>query len=146
MGLQSYFSFLAVDILAVTKESIESLFDDPSNPTRLVQPSGGVSIAQAISAATNNFFQLQMTDSSSGEVQQLRQLLAFAQGLQMLMPYFTDLEMTQVSPYGTNATDLGTTNASIDALQITDPTYKQILNDLMASVSNAAQSIVFLLN
>ncbi len=128
--------------MAATKNSIQNLFNSPTNPTRLVQPSGGVSIDDAIGAADNNLDQLRLTSSYPNDVQNLTQLLGLAKGLQMLQPYFTNLTMDQVSPFGQTAPDLSTTNSSINALGITDPNYKKILDDLIALLGNGNQSIV----
>ncbi len=132
--------------MALARESILDLFNNRDNPTRLVQPAGGVAIDVAISAADVNLYNVRLAGLNSNEVQRLEQLLDFAKGLQLLQPYFTDLTMDQVTT-SVQIADLSITNSSINALGITNSRYIQILNDLMALVaSNAAQSIVFLLN
>lgn len=130
----------------MARESIRSLFNDPNNPTRLLQPIGDVTIDVAISAADVNLNNVRLAGLNSNEVRRLTQLLGFAKGLQLLQPYFTDLTMVEViTPV--QIIDLSTTNSSIHALGITDSRYIQILDELMALVaSSAVQSIVFLLN
>jgi hypothetical protein len=112
----------------------------------LVQPAGGVSLDLAIKNADNNLMQLRMTGSYDIEVANLAQDIGLANALQKLVPYFTDLNMTTPSSMVQPGTDLSALNSSINSLGITNPSYKQTLNDLMAILSNAAQSIVFFLN
>jgi hypothetical protein len=140
------FISLALDILAITTSSIYALFDNPGNPTRLVQPSGGVPIDVAIDNADNNLSQLRLTGSYQVQVLNLAELLGLAKGLLILTPYFTDLNMTTLSATAQSGIDLSTTNSSINSLGITNPSYMQILYGLMGLLSNVAQSIVFLLN
>ncbi len=112
----------------------------------MVQPAGGVSLDLAIKNADNNLMQLRMTGSYDIEVANLAQDIGLANALQKLVPYFTDLNMTTPSSMVQPGTDLSALNSSINSLGITNPSYKQTLNDLMAILSNAAQSIVFFLN
>jgi hypothetical protein len=128
--------------LSATRNSILQLFDDPTNPTRLTPPAGNVDISDAISAANDNLNQLKITAQYPNEAQNLSQLLSFAKGLLMLRSYFTDLKMTEVSPAGQNATDLPTTNSSINQLGLTNPGYEQILNDLMALLNKGAPKYI----
>lgn len=134
--------------MALATNSIQNLFDNVANPTRLVQPSGGVSIADAISTADSNLNQLKLMNSNSynNDVLYLSQLLGFAKGLLMLQPYFTDLTMTAPSAQGQLGTGLSATNSSINQIGISNVGYMQILNNLMASLGNGGQSIVFILN
>lgn len=126
--------------MALATNSIESLFDNSNNPTRLVPPSGGVAIADAINTADNNLSQVKMMDPVPNDAQRLSQLLGFAKGLQMLQPYFTDLTMATPASSGQAGPDLSATNSSINELGISNPAYLQILYGLTASVSNTTQS------
>ena len=138
----NYLVFLAIDLLALTKTSIQNLFDSSTNSTRLARPSGAVSISQAIDAASNSLDQLQGLSLYSNETLSLTQSLDFAKGLQMLTPFFTDISMS--TPVSSNPINISMSaiNSSINALNISSQNL-QILNDLMASVGSAAQSRVF---
>lgn len=126
--------------MSATKASIQGLFDNVSSPTQLVQPSGGVSMDIAINNANNLLNQLRASGSNAPEIGQLGQLLAFAKGLQMLTPYFTDLTMTTPNANGRTAADLSTTNSSIANLGIENQSYRQKLNDLMALLGQDSTS------
>ncbi|CAF4109470.1 unnamed protein product, partial [Rotaria sp. Silwood2] len=132
-----------VNILAEAQQSIKNLFTDPSNPTRLAQPSGGASIDEAVEAADGLLSDLRITGQYPNEVQKLTQLLGLAKGLQMLRPYFTDLSMNDVSISDQTATVFQNTNLSVNTLGVTDPVYKKILDDLISKVAEAVKSRVF---
>lgn len=134
--------FSAIDLLALAKTSIQNLFDINTNSTRLVQPSGGASIEDAINTAADILAQVKALNQSSNEVQSLTQSLGFAKGLNMLTPYFTDLSMNTPSSSKPTSTDISTTNSSINGLGLSDPGYLQILYDLLASLSSPLESTV----
>ncbi|CAF3566903.1 unnamed protein product [Rotaria sp. Silwood1] len=135
-----------VNILAETQQSITNLFTDPSNPTRLTEPSGGASIDEAVETADGLLSDLRITGQYPNEVQKLTQLLGLAKGLQMLRPYFTDLTMNNVSISDQTAKDFQNTNLSINTLGVTDPGYKKTLDDLISKVAKAIKSRVSVLN
>lgn len=130
--------FLAIDLLALARTSIGDLFDSSTNPTRLVQPSGGVEISDAIEAAERNLNTFKSTSGDLREVPALTQAIGFAKGLNMLSPYFTDLSMNAPSSAALATADLPSINNTINNLGLGNSKYLQILNDLMGSLVNAA--------
>jgi hypothetical protein len=124
--------------------SINSLFRNPNDPKRLASPLGGASISDAINTAQNNLANLDQAGNNADAVANLTQLLNFAKGLQMLIPYFTDLSMNAVSISNQTAGSFQSINSSISSLGISNSAYQQELAGLVASVANALNSIVLL--
>jgi hypothetical protein len=87
---------------------------------------------------------LDQAGNNADAVANLTQLLNFAKGLQMLIPYFTDLSMNAVSISNQTAGSFQSINSSISSLGISNSAYQQELAGLVASVANALNSIVLL--
>ena len=131
---------LAVDLLGLTQDAINDLFQDPNNPRRLKQPLDGVSIDAAIENADNLLSQLQAVNADTTVTGPLQQKLGLAKGLRMLSRYYTDLSMTSQTDDGKNPAEVSLTKSSIDSLGITDQNFKRILDDLIASVEQSLSS------
>jgi hypothetical protein len=123
--------------LGEARNCTRDLFADPDNPRRLATPSGGASIDDAIRNANTLLDSFKNMDSVPAEVSSLTQLLKLAQSLQLLQPYFTDLTMNTVNITDQNVGSLQNLNSTIAAMEVTDPAYKRVLDDLLQRLLGA---------
>ncbi|CAF1484437.1 unnamed protein product [Adineta steineri] len=130
-----------VNTLAMVSNSIKNLFNYSNNATRLAASSDAASMDDAIDNAEDLLTEFTMSTSvSPSEIQKLTELINFAKAFQALGPYFTDFSMNDLPVSNYNMTDLQNTNSTINALNITNPGYKQILDNFLTRIADAYQN------
>ncbi|CAF0949292.1 unnamed protein product [Adineta ricciae] len=129
-----------ISVLELTAISIKELFDNATNPARLVDRLDNVTIDDAIDDAEELLDQLTLLDNvSASEIQDLTQLFNLAKGLQMLKPYFTDLSMENMLLPIKNLSNLRRIKSNIRTLGITNPNFKHLLNSILTNLTDAVK-------